>query len=128
MITTLTLSRDTGDGWIGTLPDQTECYIPYGAIHNREGTEFTAVVTENRRSYPKWFAVRLRPSSQIKPEDIKPPLGVFHGYSDVCEMAYAAGLCDKLTAYSNGKVVDNGDGVWYVSDVKNIYVEEYDNE
>jgi hypothetical protein len=43
-------------------------------------------------------------------------------------MAYAAGLCDKLTAYSNGKVVDNGDGVWYVSDVKNIYVEEYDNE
>ena len=32
MITTLTLSRDTGDGWIGTLPDQSECYIPYGAI------------------------------------------------------------------------------------------------
>ena len=125
MITTLTLSRDTGDGWIGTLPDQSECYIPYGAIHNREGTEFTAVVTENRRTWPQWFAVRIRPLSQIKPDEIKPPVGVHHGYSDAYEMAYAAGFCDKLTAYSRGKVVDNGDGVWYVSNIKNVYVEEY---
>lgn len=126
MITTLTLSRDTGDGWIGTLPDHTECYIPYGAIHNREGTEFTAVVTENRRTWPQWFAVRVRPFSQIAPDDIHPPVGVHHGYSDVYEMAYAAGLCDKLTAYSRGKVVDNGDGVWYVSNIKDVYVEEYE--
>ena len=126
MITTLTLSRDTGDGWIGTLPDHTECYIPYGAIHNREGSEFTAVVTENRRAFPKWFAVRLRPFSQIAPDDIHPPVGVHNGYSDVYEMAYAAGLCDKLTAYSRGKVVDNGDGVWYVSNIKDVYVEEYE--
>ena len=126
MITTLTLSRDTGDGWIGALPDKTECYIPYGAIHNREGTEFTAVVTENRRAFPKWFAVRLRPLSQIAPDDITAPVGVHQGYSDVYEMAYAAGLCDKLTAYSRGKVVDNGDGVWYVSNIKDVYVEEYE--
>jgi len=126
MITTLTLSRDTGDGWIADLPNADECYIPYGAIHNREGTEFTAVVTENRRSWPKWFAVRLRPLSQIKPDEIIAPIGVHHGYSDVYEMAYAAGLCDKLTAYSHGKVADNGDGVWYVSDIKNVYVEEFE--
>ena len=126
MITTLTLTRDTGDGWIGTLPDQSDCYIPYGAIHNREGTEFTAVVTENRRTWPQWFAVRIRPLSQIAPADITAPTGVHHGYSDAYEMAYAAGLCDKLTAYSNGKVVDNGDGVWYVSNIKDVYVEEYE--
>ena len=110
---TLKLVEDLQELLTGVNPAETSILI-------------TASPVDRRRAFPKWFAVRLRPFSQIAPDDIHPPVGVHHGYSDVYEMAYAAGLCDKLTAYSRGKVVDNGDGVWYVSNINDVYVEEYE--
>lgn len=126
MITTLTLHHEYGAGWIAHMANGDECYVPATHLTHRPGTEFTVVATPNRRDYPQWFAVRVRSLAMVKPEDVVAPVETYRGYSDAYEMAYAAGLCDKLTAYSRGKAVDNGNSVWYVSSIDNVYVEEYE--
>jgi len=116
-ITTITLTKQTRDGWIAIVDDTgDECFIPERQLDDYAGNEFTAVLRENKRSWPQWYCHRLRPTDVILPGDVFKAMRSLPrmGYDHACEMGYAAGLCDKVIAMRDGKPIEGGGRTWYV--------------
>jgi hypothetical protein len=127
MITTITLAKQTRDGWIARLDDTgDECFVPIRQLEAYDGNEFTAILKPNERGYPKWFCHRLRPTSMLLPGDVFQAMRDMPiiGYSHAAEMGYAAGLCDKVIAMRDGKPIDSGGRTWYVENSDEWYLEE----
>lgn len=128
MITTITLTTRTHGGWIARLPDQCECFVPDVQVNRYPGTgaEFTAVIVQNDRGYPDWFAKRIRPFSEVTPDDVSDAMDRLPilGYSHAAEMGYSDGQCDKIIAMRDGKPVDGGNRTWYVENSDDYYVGE----
>ena len=121
MITTITLVNPTHGGWIARLDDYgDDCFVPQAQIDRHpDDTEFTAVLIENKRQWPKWFCNRIRPVSMVLPGDVLIAMRGLpvDGYSHAAEMGFGAGLCDKIVFIRGKKDVDDTPRVMYVKNI-----------
>lgn len=128
LITTITLVNRTHGGWIARLDDGgEECFVPQAQIDRHPvDTEFTAVLIENKRQWPKWFCNRIRPASDVLPGDVHQSMrGLpIDGYSHAAELGFGAGLCDKIVFIRGKKDVDATPRVMYVKNVDGYTIEE----
>jgi hypothetical protein len=130
-IVTMTLEHEVQGGWLATIDDGGQgVFVPGGQADRYQGMQFTAVVVDNNRDNPPFFCQRLRPLEVVSPADVmeKARLLPVEGYSDALELAHAAGICDKFTAQRRGKVLDNGDRVWYVRNADDYYIDRFEME
>ena len=117
-LTTLTLTVNMGRYHIATMPNGEQCFIHAAEVEKYPDCNvFSAIVVENEKDHPKWYAKRISDETEIVA-----PVGIVEGYDQQFDMAYAAGLCSKAVILSQGQP----SRVWYMPNPDGYYIEEFE--